>query len=341
MTRSSSTPPDFPIEPLLQVEGLRVDYVGPEGIVRAVDGVSFQINPGETLGLVGESGSGKTSVALSLLRLLPASCSISGSVKWSGREILTLRRRELRQIRGGEAGIVFQEPHLALDPLSKVLSQLSESIRADGVVSRGEARQRAEVALHEVGIADPVACLNSYPHQLSGGMLQRVVVAMALIRSPRLLIADEPTSALDTTVQARILALLRRLREARGLAMLLISHDLAVVAQLADRVAVMYSGQIVESADPEILFRDASHPYTRSLLASLSADASTAAETDPKRDWRGDGSGCRFEPSCPESERNCTLSNPPLLAIGAGRQVRCFRRSHLVEDRKPETGPSP
>ncbi len=331
--------PNSPSQPLLRVEGLCVDYAGVQGTVRAVDHVSFQIHPGETLGLVGESGSGKTSVALSLLRLLPASGLVSGSVRLSGKEILALSSRELRQIRGRDAAMVFQEPHVALDPLSTILSQLREAIGAEGGVSRQQARSQALELLEEVGIEDPERCLKSYPHQLSGGMLQRVLIAMALSRSPRLLIGDEPTSALDTTIQVRILALLRRLRETRRLSMLLISHDLGVVAQLADRVAVMHSGQIVETAPVDVLFSDGSHPYTRSLLASVAGLGDPAASSETKEGRVGPG--CRYSAACPEAEADCSASNPPLYAIGAGRQVRCFRRRHLAETVGPAMGSPP
>ena len=250
---------------LLEVSELGIAFGGR----RVVDGISFQIAAGETLGLVGESGSGKSATSLALMRLLPASASVTGSMRFDGRDLNALPEREMRSLRGREIAMIFQEPMTALNPVMRVGEQIAEGLRAHAPsLGRTEVRARVVEAMTEVGLPDPARRLRDFPHQFSGGQRQRILIAMALINRPRLLIADEPTTALDVTVQAQILALLRTLQQTHGLAMLFISHDLAVVAQIAGRVAVMQHGRLVEQAGVEKLFGDPQHEYTRRLLAS-------------------------------------------------------------------------
>ena len=250
---------------LLEVRDLRIAFSGKE----AVRGISFELRRGETLGLVGESGSGKSATSLAMMRLLPPSAAVSGSIAVAGMETLTLPEEAMRRRRGQEIAMIFQEPMTALNPVMKVGRQIGEALLAHAPkMGRKEVRQRVLGAMREVGLPDPERRCEDYPHQFSGGQRQRVVIAMALINKPQLLIADEPTTALDVTVQAQILALLKGLRVEHDLSMLFISHDLAVVAQVADRVAVMRHGEIVEQGTVAEIFRNPQHPYTRSLLAS-------------------------------------------------------------------------
>lgn len=250
---------------MLEVKDLRIAFSGRE----AVHGVSFRIEKGETLGLVGESGSGKSATSLAMLRLLPASATVAGELRLNGEDLLLLPESAMRARRGRAIAMIFQEPMTALNPVMTVGRQIAEAVLAHAPhSSRAEVRARVTEAMHEVALPDPERRMNDYPHQFSGGQRQRVLIAMALVNKPALLIADEPTTALDVTVQAQILALLKRLREVHGLSMLFISHDLAVVAQVADRVAVMQKGVIVEEAASSEIFARPQHPYTRSLLAA-------------------------------------------------------------------------
>ena len=252
-------------EPLLEVNNLRIAF----GETPAVDGISFRINEGETLGLVGESGSGKSATSLALLRLLPPTATINGSIVFAGSNLLKLPEDSMRGHRGREIAMIFQEPMTALNPVMPIGHQIGEALQAHHPeLSRRNIRDRVVEALHEVALPDPERRLRDYPHQFSGGQRQRILIAMAIVNRPRLLIADEPTTALDVTVQAQILALLNRLRESHNLSMLFISHDLAVVAQVADQVAVMQQGHIVEQAPTREIFHAPQHPYTRRLLAS-------------------------------------------------------------------------
>jgi ABC-type dipeptide/oligopeptide/nickel transport system ATPase component len=257
--------------PLLEVRDLRIAFPTPEGVRRPVDGVSFEVAPGEVLALVGESGSGKTLTGLSLLRLIPPPGRIEpGSrITLEGEDLLALEGEALRRVRGRRIAMVFQDPLASLNPVLTVGDQVSETVRAHFPVSAREARSRAEALLAEVGIPDPPRRYAAYPHQLSGGMRQRVMLAIALAAEPALLVADEPTSALDVTVQAQVLALLDRLRTAHRMAVLLITHDLGIVAGRADRVAVMQAGRLVETAPTRNLFAAPAHPYTRNLLAAI------------------------------------------------------------------------
>jgi oligopeptide/dipeptide ABC transporter ATP-binding protein len=305
-------------EPLLAVEDLRVGFATEDGILQAVDGVSFSLAPGEILAIVGESGSGKSVTAQTLTGLTRSVNSrITGSVKYRGKELVGLDDSGLRGIRGEEIAMVFQDPMSSLNPVYRVGDQIAEMIRAHRDVSKKEALQRAVELLGSVGIPNPAGRVRSYPHEFSGGMRQRVMIAMALALEPALLIADEPTTALDVTVQAQILRLIADLNAERGLAVVLITHDLGVVAEVADRVAVMYAGQIVEDGSLDDIFAAPQHPYTWGLLGSL-------ARLDRPRSERltqipgappsllHPPTGCRFAPRCAYEFDRC--SEPPDLA---------------------------
>ncbi len=256
--------------PLLEVDDLRVHFRTEDGVVKAVDGVSFSVGSGRTLGIVGESGSGKSVTAMTLMGLTRArNAEISGTVRFDGQDLLAASDRDLRKIRGEEVAMIFQDPLSSLHPFYKVGAQLTEAIQAHHDVPRAGARDRALELLDLVGIPDPRGRIDSYPHEFSGGMRQRVMIAMALINDPKLLIADEPTTALDVTVQAQILELIARLQEELEMAVIIITHDLGVVAQVADDIAVMYAGRIVEQADKEAIFAAPQHPYTWGLLKSI------------------------------------------------------------------------
>jgi ABC-type dipeptide/oligopeptide/nickel transport system ATPase component len=257
-------------EPLLSVQNLSTEFATDDGLIKAVDDVSFEIGPSESVGIVGESGSGKSVTALSIMRLVARPGRITGgNIRFEGRDLLKITEREMRALRGDDIGMIFQEPMTSLDPLYTVGYQIEEAVTLHQGLHRAAARDAAIKALRDVGIADPERRVDSYPHQMSGGMRQRVMIAIALSCNPRLLIADEPTTALDVTMQARILDLLKSLRESRQMALLLITHNMGIVAEVCDRVIVMLQGKIVESKSVEELFRNPEHPYTRSLLASI------------------------------------------------------------------------
>lgn len=321
-------------EPLLSVSGLRVYFNTPEGVARAVDGVSFSVAAGETVGLVGESGCGKSVTALSLLRLVPPPGRIEpgSSIHFDGKDLATLPTEELRQRRGNRLSMIFQEPMTALNPVLTVGDQVAEVVRVHTSASRAEAWDRAVKMLAQVGIPDPAARAKQYPHELSGGMRQRVMIAMALILEPQLVIADEPTTALDVTIQAQILELLRDMRDRTGLALLLITHDLGVVAEMASRVIVMYAGEVVEEASVDELFDNPSHPYTEGLLAAVPrmGDESERLKTirgtvPPPTAWP---SGCRFRDRCPYAFDRCEKEAPALLQVSSGHSARC----HLIDE---------
>jgi oligopeptide/dipeptide ABC transporter ATP-binding protein len=327
--------------PLLDVQSLHIEFATAQGCVTAVRDVSFQVGSGEVLGLVGESGSGKSVSALSILRLLPPQALLRGSIQFSGKELLTASEPELRQIRGAGISMIFQEPMTALNPVMRVGDQIAEAVlahagdaapRADSHpenrVTKAGAWTRAVEALRTVAIADAERRARDYPHQLSGGQRQRVMIAMAVVNRPALLIADEPTTALDVTIQAQVLDLLGELREKFSLAMLFISHDLAVVSQIAHRISVMYAGSIVETGSAQQVFSAAVHPYTRGLLHSV-----PTLQTDRSKPLRTiEGTvpaiaapppGCAFEPRCVSREPGCTLQLPPLIEVAAGHFARC------------------
>ena len=317
--------------PLLEVSNLNVIFPQERGpALVPVDDVSFTVSPGELVALVGESGCGKTLTGLALPRLLPrgAELGAGSAIRFRGTDLTGLGERELRAYRGRRIAMVFQDPMTSLNPVMRVGAQVAEAIHAHRKVSRRDARERVLALLVEVGIADPEARIDAYPHQLSGGMRQRVLIAMALAGEPDLLVADEPTTALDVTIQAQILELLDHLRAARGLAVLLITHDLGIVAGRADRVLVMYAGRIVESAPTVQLFAHPAHPYTRGLFASIPRlNASTTRLTPiggsvPRPDeWPG---GCRFNPRCPEVIARCRTERPPLEAKGPDQCAACW-----------------
>jgi oligopeptide/dipeptide ABC transporter ATP-binding protein len=312
----------------LEVEGLVVSFPGEVGRTAVVDRVDLALDAGETLALVGESGCGKSMTALSLLRLVPKPGRIeAGRIRILGQDVLALPISALRSLRGRRAAMIFQEPMTSLNPVLTVGAQVVEAIRLHERVGAGEARRRAAALFEQVGIPDPDARLDAFPHQLSGGMKQRVMIAIALAARPRLLIADEPTTALDVTIQAQILELLRELRRDSGMALLLITHDLGIVNEVADRVAVMYAGRLVEQGSREAVLGAARHPYTQGLLRSIPARAPRGARlpeiagTVPSAGaWP---SGCRFHPRCPRAFEPCAGQDPEWTALAGGQRARC------------------
>ncbi|WP_118133422.1 ABC transporter ATP-binding protein [Oceanicella sp. SM1341] len=317
--------------PVLEVENLSTVFATQDGAVHAVNGVSFDLRPGELLGVVGESGSGKSVTMMSLLKLLPMPPAriASGSVKLGGRDILTVSDAELREVRGGKVGFVFQDPMTSLNPVFTVGYQLMEPLREHMGLSKAEARRRAAELLGLVGIPSPEKRLEDYPHQFSGGMRQRVMIAIALACDPQVLIADEPTTALDVTIQAQILDLVKELRERLGMAIVWVTHDLGVVAGIADRVMVMYGGQVVEQAGVHALFEDPRHPYTRALLETLpdmDGGRSARLRSIPGQPpvLRDVPTACPFAPRCAHAFEQCHRANPPLEPVGEGHLVSCW-----------------
>jgi oligopeptide transport system ATP-binding protein len=322
---------------LLEVNDLRTHFFTHEGVIHAVDGVSFSVEPGRTLGLVGESGCGKSVTALSILRLLPDPPAkiVGGSIRFDGLELTTLSDRELEDVRGRQIAMVFQDPMTALNPTLTIGTQIAEVLERHFGLERSASRRRAAELLEEVGIMRARERLDDYPHRFSGGMRQRVMIAIAIACEPRLLIADEPTTALDVTVQAQVLDLLDELRQVHGMAMILITHNMGVVAETADDVAVMYAGQIVEEASANELFARPEHPYTEALLAALpdlehpdAREARLAAIPGRPPDLVDPPSGCRFAPRCPYAELGdgCATTAQPLRPI---------RHHHLVRSAHP------
>jgi peptide/nickel transport system ATP-binding protein len=308
---------------LLTIKGLKTYFFTRWGVVKAVDDIDLGVGRGETLGLVGESGCGKSVTALSILRLVPKPRGriVGGEIIFEGRDLLTVEDEQLRAIRGGEIGMIFQEPMTSLNPVFTIGSQVIEALCAHARFTKEEARQRTMRLLASVGMSDAGHRMRNYPHQLSGGQRQRVVIAMALAGNPKLLIADEPTTALDVTIQAQILELIQRLREQRGLAMILITHDLGVIAQTADRCAVMYAGKVMEYTDVKTLFAKPKHPYTVGLLSSvyerlpIPGNVPNLLEEIP---------GCPFHPRCPSVKRICRRELPVLTTLTTGHQARCW-----------------
>jgi len=316
---------------LLAIENLRTRFSVPGGEARAVDGLDLEVGAGETVALVGESGCGKSVAALSILGLVPPPGKVvGGRVLWDGRDLRTLSAADYRKIRGNEISMIFQEPMTSLNPVFTVGEQIAETLRLHRGLGRKAAAARAVEALEEVSIADAGRRAAEYPHQLSGGMRQRVMIAMALCCGPRLLIADEPTTALDVTIQAQILALIRGVQERRGLAVLLITHDMGIVAQTAGRVAVMYAGRVVEEGPVRRIFADPLHPYTRGLLASLPGEHASRrlrAIEGTVPDLLDLPPGCAFEPRCPERLPRCGTVPPAAVEPESGRRVRCYLHS--------------
>ena len=316
---------------LLAVENLSVGFHTRHGVVRAVNGVSFSLEPGGALGIVGESGSGKSVTCLAMLGLLPTPPARieSGSARFDGRDLLRLPPAELRAIRGRDIAMIFQDPMTSLNPYLRISTQLVEPLRIHLGLSKAAALKRATAALGDVGIHDPESRMNQYPHEFSGGMRQRVMIAMAMITRPRLLIADEPTTALDVTVQAQILDLIRALRRDHGTAVIFITHDLAVISGIADRVMVMYAGQALEEAPNPALFHEPMHPYTAALLRSVPAmhrpgealHSIPGLPPDPLRLPLG----CPFAPRCPLVTERCTAVPALLRDVKEGRRTACTR----------------
>jgi peptide/nickel transport system ATP-binding protein len=317
---------------LLEVNDLKTHFPTRAGLVRAVDGVSFYLDRGELLGLVGESGCGKSMTALSVMRLIaPPGKIVGGEILFDGKDLLKLSDAEMRKMRGDDIAMIFQDPMTSLNPVYTVGEQIAEALRLHRKMTRKQARQATIEAMREVAIPDPARRLDDYPHQLSGGMRQRVMIAMALACNPKLLIADEPTTALDVTIQAQILELLDDLRKQRELAVLLITHDLGVVAEVADRVAVMYTGRIVEESPVDELFARPKHPYTEGLLRSV-PKLTTEHVARSERLETIEGvvprptdlpPGCHFAPRCPHRMPRCTEGTIPLYQLEGGVQVRC------------------
>jgi oligopeptide/dipeptide ABC transporter ATP-binding protein len=338
-----------PDENILEVKNLRTTFFTESGGVHAVDNVSFDIRRGEALALVGESGCGKSVTAMSIMRLVsPPGRITAGEVRFRGRNLADLSERDMRKVRGNDIAMVFQEPMTSLNPVFKIGWQVAEAIRIHQDVSKKEAWRMAAEMLKLVSIPDPIKRLHDYPHQLSGGMRQRVMIAMALSCDPELLIADEPTTALDVTIQAQIMELLARLQQKLGLAILLITHDLGVVAEFCERVVVMYTGRVVEEAPVRELFANPSHPYTRGLLKSLpGASKGEAAAASPRSEAEAESSynpppgrlptikgmvpsisslpsGCKFNPRCPDVMDICLGREPALMMVGKAHSARCY-----------------
>ena len=317
-------------EPLLAVDDLRVHLFTNRGVVRSVDGVGFALSAGKSLGIVGESGCGKTMTALSLMRLIPSPPAriVSGRIMFDGEDVVALDEPRLRALRGNAMAMIYQDPMTTLNPVFNVGEQIAEAVRLHRQASRAAALARAVEMLELVGIPDPARCAQSYPHQLSGGMRQRAVIAMALACHPKLLIADEPTTALDVTIQAQVLDLMRRLQQELGTAIILITHDLGVIADLVDTVVVMYAGKVVERAPVRQLFAVPRHPYTQGLLRSV-----PSLETREHRMRTIEGTvpsayampqGCRFHPRCGIARDVCRTDEPPLVPDGVGGEAACW-----------------
>jgi len=326
------------LETLLRIRDLQTFFFTLGGIVRAVDGISFDLAPGETLGLVGESGCGKSVTALSIMRILPepAGRIAGGSILFRGKELTALPEKEMEKIRGEKIAMVYQEPMTALNPAFTIGDQLGEVFRFHQGLGKREALQKAVDLLQQVGIPSPGTRVKDYPHQLSGGMRQRAVIAMAMACSPEILIADEPVTALDVTIQAQILDLILNLRSRMGMSLILISHDLGVVANMVKRVIVMYAGRIVESAGVEEVFRSPFHPYTRGLFQSIPR-IGRRVETLPEIPGSVPNllnlpAGCKFANRCPEVMNRCRAEEPPLFAAGGEHSSRCWLNESGIRD---------
>jgi len=318
-------------EVVLEVEDLKTVFNTRDGQVHAVNNVDFSLRTGELLGVVGESGSGKSVTMMSLMKLLPSPPAeiVSGRILFEGRDVLEMTDDQLRELRGGDIGFIFQDPMTSLNPVFTVGYQLIEALREHIDISKKEARKRAADLLSKVGIAQAEQRLKDFPHQFSGGMRQRVMIAMALACQPKVLIADEPTTALDVTIQAQILELVKKLRQDQGMGIIWITHDLGVVAGIADRVIVMYGGKIVEHAEVRDLFKNAKHPYTRALLAAM-----PSVETEREGTLRSIGgqppslnkepASCSFAPRCEHAFGRCSDECPPLVPVNSKHQVACW-----------------
>jgi peptide/nickel transport system ATP-binding protein len=321
-------------EPALSIRGLGVRFDTPHGRVDAVDGIDLDLQPGEVLGLVGESGSGKSMTLRSILRLVPSSARIGGSVLWQGRDLMSMPEPQLRAVRGREIAMIFQEPMTALNPVLPVRLQIDENLKAHTRLGTRERTRRAVELLDLVGIPAAASRLDNYPHQFSGGMRQRVMIAIALASEPKLLLADEPTTALDVTIQDQILKLILDLRERLGMGVILVTHDLGVIAQTCDRMAVMYAGRIVETGSVADVLAEPRHAYTLGLLGSVPQGG---GERKPLRSIEGAPpalgdvpKGCAFHPRCSFATAICIETRPDLTALGAGRAVACFHQDEVA-----------
>ena len=320
--------------PLIQLEGVTTNFFTPEGVVKAVDQVSFGIHRGRTLGVLGESGCGKSVTALTIMRLIPTPPGkiLEGTIDFEGRDLLQLSPSAMRQIRGKDIAMIFQEPMTSLNPVYTIGDQIAETYVTHQGMNKAEAFRHATEMLRLVGIPAPERRTYEYPHQLSGGMRQRAMIAMAMACRPKLLIADEPTTALDVTIQAQILDLMLGLQEEMGMAIMIITHDLGVIAEVSDDVVVMYAGQVVEHASIETLFIDPRHPYTQGLITSIPR-LGKKFQTGKERLKEIPGlvpnlirlpRGCLFQPRCPLASQTCTQQRPPLFLLDAGHGVRCW-----------------
>jgi len=326
--------------PMLSVRNLRTYFYTEDGVVRAVDGVDFDVYEGETLGIVGESGSGKSVTSLAILRLLDPKGKIEdgSEIIFNGKNLLDLNEDEMRKIRGNDIAMIFQEPMVALNPVFTIGDQIMEAILLHQDVDKKKAREMAIDMLRKVGIPEPEKRVDEYPHELSGGMRQRAMIAMALSCRPKLLIADEPTTALDVTIQAQILELMKSLQKEYGMAIILITHDVGVIAENADRVVVMYGGKVMETSDVRTTFRKPKHPYTWGLLNSI-----PRLDIEQERLYSIPGmvpdplhfpAGCRFSNRCEFGEEKCSVEMPPLVEVESGHMVRCFFYRKVEEAQK-------
>jgi len=323
-------------DPLLEVSDLYLEFRTSRGILKALNGITFDVRPGEIFGLVGETGCGKTVTGLSILRLLPGSANIpQGQVNFEGRDLLQISNKEIEMVRGGKIAMIFQDPSSSLNPVFTIGEQIKRVVRQHLPVSAEEAVNHAAEMLSAVGLPDVNRILDSYPHQLSGGMQQRVMIAMALSCRPRLLIADEPTTALDVTIQAQILRLLRELQSKFDFSVILITHNLGVVAQTCDRLAVLYAGRVAETGTTREIFTNPQHPYTRGLMAAIPRPGSRGkrmeviAGTVPSNP--GALTGCPFAPRCDFTMERCLEKAPPLIDLGSGHVSACFLVENLSD----------
>ncbi|CAN5811571.1 ABC transporter ATP-binding protein [soil metagenome] len=330
-------------QPLLEVKNLKTQFFTQDGVVKAVDDVSFYVMPGETLGVVGESGSGKSMTGLSLMRLIPNPPGkiVNGEILFNGSDIRKMSEEQVRSIRGNDIAMIFQDPMTSLNPVLTINRQISESLQLHMGMNKSQARARAVELLELVGIPNATERVDQYPHQFSGGMRQRVMIAMALSCDPKLLIADEPTTALDVTIQAQILDLMRNLQSETGAGVILITHSMGVVAGMADRVQVMYAGHIIETADTGEVFANPRHPYTVGLMQSIPRlDASRREKLRPIRGMPPDlidlPDMCPFTPRCNYASEKCEQKNPPLMEVKPGHYSACWFWEEVSKDDDPD-----
>ncbi|WCK53479.1 ABC transporter ATP-binding protein [Aneurinibacillus sp. Ricciae_BoGa-3] len=325
------------MKPLLAINNLKTHFFTSDGVVKSVDGVDLTVYRGETVGIVGESGCGKSVTALSVMRLIPNPPGkiVDGSIQFEDKDLVKVAEKRMRAIRGNEIAMIFQDPMSSLNPVYTVGMQIAETVRLHKGLGKKKALERAVELLRQVGIPRAEQIADEYPHRLSGGMRQRVMIAMAMACNPKLLIADEPTTALDVTIQAQILDLMLALKKEHGTAILMITHDLGVVAEMCDRVVVMYGGKVVEEADVSTLFERPSHPYTQGLLRSIPS-------LDQDKEWLDSipgnvpipsemPQGCKFAPRCPHAMQRCVLEEPPLYQLAGGQKSRCFLAAEEVD----------